>query len=112
MSIRITSMLAVAAVMSLGVAACTKAETHKAEVHAENAGETAKAAAADAGAAVKSGAAQAGEVVEGGAMKAAQAVENVSGDAARKLEQKQAEAAAQGKPGAINPATDKRVPAN
>jgi hypothetical protein len=49
-----------------------------------------------------------GGLISGGAMKAAQAVEDVSGHAARKLEREQAEAAAEGRPGAINPATDER----
>ena len=100
MRIRILT-IAAASVLALGAAACTQAEQKKAETHAEAAGDKAAAVAA-----------QTGEVVESGAMKAAQAVESGAGKVADKLEAEQAEAAAEGKPGAINPATDQRVPAN
>lgn len=100
MSVRILA-LASAAVLTLGAAACTQAETDKAEVQAEQAGDKAQDLAA-----------QAGEVAEAGAMKAAQAVETGAGKVADKLESNQAEAAAEGKPGAINPATDQRVPSH
>ena len=100
MTIRTTALMAAAAVLTLGAAACTQAEQDKAEVHAE--------AAADKTA---NAASQAGEVIEGGAMKAAQAVESGAGKVADKLENEQAQAAAEGKPGAIDPATDTRVPA-
>lgn len=100
MTIRTKALMAAAAVLTLGAAACTQAEQNKAEVHAD--------AAADKTANVAS---QAGEVIEGGAMKAAQAVESGAGKVADKLETEQAQAAAEGKPGAINPATDTRVPA-
>ena len=92
--------IAAASVLALGAAACTQAEQKKAETHAEAAGEK----AADV-------AAQTGEVVESGAMKAAQAVEEGAGKVADKLEDKQAQAAAAGRPGAVDPATDQRVPA-
>ena len=111
MSVRILA-LASAAVLTFGTAACTQAETDKAEVHAEQAGETAEAVAARAGDKAGEIAAQAGEVAEAGAMKAAQAVESGAGKVAGTLEARQAEAAAEGKPGAIDPATDRRVPAN
>lgn len=88
-------------VLSFGAAACTQAETDKAEVQAEQAGEKAEDLAA-----------QTGEVIESGAMKAAQAVETGAGKVADKLESNQAEAAAEGRPGAVNPATDQRVPSN
>lgn len=100
MTIRTKALMAAAAVLTLGAAACTQAEQNKAEAHAD--------AAADKTANVAS---QAGEVIEGGAMKAAQAVESGAGKVADKLETEQAQAAAEGKPGAIDPATDTRVPA-
>lgn len=96
---RIRTTTALAAVLALGAAACTQAEQETAEVKAEQAGEQAQDAAA-----------QAGEVVEAGAMRAAQAVEKGAGAVADKLEDNQAEAAAEGRPGAVNPATDQRVP--
>ncbi len=104
------SLIAAAAiaVLSMGAVACTQAEQNEAEADAAVAADNTADAAANAGDALAAGAAQAGEVIEGGAMKAAQAVEDVSGDAARKLEAEQAEAAAQGRPGAIDPATDTR----
>lgn len=92
--------IAAAAALTIGAAACTQAEQNEAQVKAEAAGEK----AADV-------AAQTGEVVESGAMKAAQAVEEGAGKVADKLEDKQAEAAAEGRPGAVDPATDQRVPA-
>lgn len=100
MTIRTKALLAATAVLALGAAACTQSEQDKAEVHAE--------AAAD-----KTGevAAQAGEMIESGAMKTAQAVQTGAGNVADKLEENQAEAAAEGKPGAVDPATDERVPA-
>ncbi len=101
MTIRTKALMASVAAMTLGAAACTQAEQDRTEAHAE--------AAADKTADVAS---QAGEVIEGGAMKAAQAVESGAGKVADKLETEQAEAAAEGKPGAINPATDQRVQAN
>ena len=95
-----TLTLAAAALLALGAAACTQAEQKKAETHAEAAGDKAAAVAA-----------QTGEVVESGAMKAAQAVETGAGKVADKLEDRQAQAAAEGRPGAVNPASDTRVPA-
>jgi len=94
-----TLAIAAASVLALGAAACTQAEQNKAEVNAEAAGDK----AADV-------AAQTGEVIESGAMKAAQAVESGAGKVADKLEDNQAEAAAEGRPGAVNPATDTRIP--
>jgi len=82
-----------------GPAACTPPGQETAGVKAGAAGEQAQEAAA-----------QAGEVVEAGAMKAAQAVEKGAGAVADKLEDNQAEAAAEGQPGAVDPATDRRVP--
>ena len=99
MRTRILSIVA-ASVLTLGAAACTQAEQKTAEANVDAAGEK----AADV-------AAQTGEVVESGAMKAAQAVETGAGKVADKLEDKQAQAAAEGRPGAVNPATDTRVPA-
>jgi hypothetical protein len=99
MTIRTKALLGAAAVLSLGAAACTEAEQEKTEVHAEAAADNTAEAAA-----------QAGEVIESGAMKAAQAVETGAGNVADKLEENQAEAAAEGKPGAVNPTTDQRVP--
>lgn len=104
-------ILAVAA-LSLSLGACTRSETAEAEQKAEVAGDHAQAAASQAGEVLESGASQAGEVLEAGAMKTAQAVETGAGKVADKLEEKQAEAAAQGRPGAVDPATDQRVPAN
>ena len=101
MTIRTKAQLTAAAVLSLGAAACTEAEQEKTEANAE--------AAADRTGEV---AAQAGEVIESGAMKAAQAVEKGAGKVADHLEANQAEAAAEGKPGAVNPNTDQRVPAD
>lgn len=100
MTIRTAAALALA-VLTMGAAACTQAEQETAEVKAEQAGDQAQDAAA-----------QAGEVVEAGAMKAAQAVEKGAGAVADKLEDNQAEAAAQGRSGAIDPATDRRVQSN
>jgi hypothetical protein len=100
--------LATAMALAFGITACTQAEQNEVETGADVAADRTADAAAEAGDALVEGTAQAGEVLEGGAMKAAQAVESVSGDAARKLEAKQAEAAAQGRPGAIDPATDER----
>ncbi len=100
MTIRTVTLAAVAA-LALGAAACTPAEQQQAETNADDAGQTARDAAA-----------QAGEVIESGAMKAAQAVEGAAGDAARSLEDNQAQAAAEGRPGAVNPNTGERVPAN
>ena len=93
-------IVAAASILALGASACTQAEQKMAETHAEAAGDKAAAVAA-----------QTGEVVESGAMKAAQAVESGAGKVADKLEDKQAQAAAEGRPGAVNPATDTRVPA-
>lgn len=95
------SAVILSAAVALTLAACTQAEQTEAQVNAEAAGDTATDAAA-----------QAGEVIESGAMKAAQAVEGAAGDAARKLEDNQAQAAAEGRPGAVDPATDQRVPSN
>ena len=92
--------LALVAALALGAAACTQAETNEAKQDAAVAGEQTKDAAA-----------QAGEVVESGAMKAAQAVQTGAGKVADHLEENQAEAAAEGKPGAVDPNTDQRVPA-
>lgn len=100
--------LVAAMALTMGIAACTPSEQEQAEANAEVAADRTADAAGRAGEALADGAAEAGEVIEGGAMKAAQAVEDVSGDAARKLEAEQAEAAAEGRPGAINPATDER----
>ncbi|HUH23672.1 MAG TPA: hypothetical protein VLZ51_06390 [Brevundimonas sp.] len=92
--------VAALAVLTLGAAACTQAEQNKAE-------NTADVAADKAG----DVAAQTGEVIESGAMKAAQATEEGAANVADHLERNQAEAAAQGRPGAVDPATDQRVPA-
>ncbi|KAK0360585.1 hypothetical protein LTR94_026745 [Friedmanniomyces endolithicus] len=99
MSIHSKTCLALVAALSLGAAACTQSEQDTAEAHAE--------AAADRTGEV---AAQAGEVIESGAMKTAQAVEKGADRVAGELEENQAEAAAEGRPGAVNPATDERVP--
>ena len=98
LSIR-TLGIAVASILALGASACTQAEQKTAEANVDAAGEK----AADV-------AAQTGEVVESGAMKAAQAVETGAGTVADKLEDNQAQAAAEGRPGAVDPATDTRVP--
>ncbi|QYC09535.1 hypothetical protein [Brevundimonas nasdae] len=100
MSPRKPALIAAFAMLTLGAAACTQAEQNKAEQKADTAAKDTKAAAA-----------QAGEVVESGAMKAAQAVESGAGKVADKLEDNQAKAAAEGRPGAVDPATDQRVPA-
>ena len=92
--------LATAAALALGMAACTQAEQNEAEVKADAAAETAGDVAA-----------QTGEVIESGAMKAAQATEEATANVADHLERNQAEAAAEGRPGAVDPATDQRVPA-
>ncbi|MBU1384474.1 MAG: hypothetical protein KKG14_05205 [Alphaproteobacteria bacterium] len=91
---------AAAAILAMGVAACTPAEQQEAEANAEVAGDRAGEVAAEAG-----------EVLESGAMKAARAVEEGAGNVADKLEENQAEAAAEGRPGAVDPTTDQRVPA-
>ncbi len=96
-----TITLAAIAAMSLGMAACSPAEQQEAEANAEVAGDRAGEVAAEAG-----------EVIESGAMKAARAVEDGAGNVAARLEENQAEAAAEGRPGAVDPATDERVPAN
>jgi hypothetical protein len=99
MTIRKSMLLTAAAAFALGAAACTQAEQEKTEAHAEAAADNTAEAAS-----------QAGEVIESGAMKAAQAVESGAGKVADKLEENQAEAAAEGRPGAVDPATDRRVP--
>ena len=113
MTIRIPSLLAVSAVavLSLGAVACTDAEQERTEANAEAAGDNAEVAAAEAADKAGELAAQAGEVLEAGTMKAAQAVETGAGNVADHLEANQAEAAAEGRPGAVNPNTDQRVPA-
>jgi hypothetical protein len=93
--------ITLAAFAALALAACTPAEQQEVETDAGAAGEKAGDVAA-----------QAGEVIESGAMKAAQAVEGGAGDVAARLEENQAEAAAEGRPGAVDPATDERIPAN
>jgi len=100
MSVRIPTALIAVVAVALGAAACTRTETTEAKQDAAVVGDQTKDAAA-----------QAGEVVESGAMKAAQAVEKGAGKVADHLEANQAEAAAEGKPGAVNPSTDQRVPA-
>ena len=110
---RIRSMtVAAVAVLALGAAACTQAEQNQAEAQADAAGHDIANATDDAVAATKDAAATAGEVIESGAMKTAQATENLAADARAKLEANQAEAAAQGRAGAVDPATDTRVPVN
>ena len=96
-----TLTLAAFAALSLGAAACSPAEQQEAEANAEVAADKAGEVAAEAG-----------EVIESGAMKAARAVEDGAGDLAARLEENQAEAAAEGRPGAVDPTTDERVPAN
>ncbi len=96
-----TITLAAVAALALGAAACTPAEQQEAETNAEVAGEKAGDVAAEAG-----------EVIESGAMKAARAVEEGASNVAERLEDNQAEAAAEGRPGAVDPATHERVPAN
>jgi hypothetical protein len=93
--------LTLAAVVALAAGACTPAEQQEAEANAEVAGEKAGDAAA-----------KAGEVIESGAVQAARAVEEGAGNVAERLEENQAEAAAQGRPGAVDPATGQRVPAD
>jgi hypothetical protein len=100
MTIRTKALLAATATLALGAAACTQAEQNKTEAHAETAADNTAEAAA-----------QAGEVIESGAMKAAQAVETGAGNVADELEENQAEAAAEGRPGAVNSETGRRVPA-
>ncbi len=93
--------VSLAAALALGSAACTPAEQQEAEANAEVAGERAGEVAA-----------QAGEVLESGAAKAARALEDGAGNVAERLEENQAEAAAEGRPGAVDPATGERTPAN
>lgn len=98
---RITpAAIAALAVLTLGAAACTQSEQNEAEARADAAADTAGDVAA-----------QTGEVIESGAMKAAQATEEGAANVADHLERNQAEAAAEGRPGAVDPATDQRVPA-
>ncbi|WP_309627229.1 hypothetical protein [Brevundimonas sp.] len=113
MTIRIPSLLAVStiAALSLGAVACTQAEQEKTEANAEVAADNAEITASEAADKAGDLAAQAGEVLEAGTMKAAQAVETGAGNVADRLEANQAEAAAEGRPGAVNPNTDQRVPA-
>lgn len=94
-------IISLAAALALGAAACTPAEQQEAEANAEVAGDRAGEVAAEAG-----------EVIESGAMKAARAVEEGAGNVAERLEDNQAEAAAEGRPGAVDPDTEERVPAN
>lgn len=96
MNIRNAAMIS-AAIFALGAAACTEAEQENAQADAAVAGEK-----------VGEVAAETGEVLEAGAMKAAQAVEKGAGKVADTLEETQAEAAAQGRDGAVDPATDQR----
>jgi len=99
MRIRILT-IAAASVLALGAAACTQAEQNKAEANAEAAGDK----AADV-------AAQTGEVVESGAILDGLSRLHGAGKVADKLEDNQAQAAAEGRPGAVDPTTDTRVPA-
>lgn len=110
MTIRLPSLLAVSAIatLSIGTLACTEAEQDRTAVEADAAGDNVEAATSEAGQELKEGAAAAGEVIESGAMKAAQAVETGAGNVADRLEREQAEAAAQGRPGAVDPVTDER----
>ena len=110
MTVRLPSLIA-ATVLSMGLVACTQAEQEKTEANAEVAGDNAEVAASEAADKAGDLAAQTGEVLEAGAMKAAQAVETGAGNVADHLEENQAEAAAEGRPGAVNPTTDQRVPA-
>jgi hypothetical protein len=96
MTLRTLSLAAVA-VLTLGAAACTQAETDTAEADVEAAGDRAGEVAAEAG-----------EVLESGAKKTAQAVEAGAGDLADRLEDNQREAAAEGRPGAVDPDTETR----
>ena len=96
-----TLTLAHVAALALGIAACTPAEQQEAEARAEVAGDKAGEVAAEAG-----------EVIESGAMKAARAVEEGASDVADQLEENQAEAAAAGRPGAVDPAKDRSIPAS
>ncbi|WP_298161283.1 hypothetical protein [Brevundimonas sp.] len=113
MTNRIPTLLVVSAIaaLSLGTAACTGAEQEKTEARAEVAADRAEVTASEAADKAGTAAAQAGEVIESGAMKAAQAVETGAGHVADRLEANQAEAAAEGRPGAVDPTTDQRVPA-
>lgn len=95
---RTLAIVGAASALALGMAACTEAEQERTEVRAEQVGDT-----------VGDAAAQAGEVIESGAMKAARAVEEGAGKLANKLEDNQAAAAAEGREGAVNPATGERV---
>ncbi len=110
MTIRFPSLLAVSAVLALsgGLIACTEAEQDRTAAEADAAGDNAEAATAEAGEELREGAAAAGEVIESGAMKAARAVEEGAGNLATRLEAEQAEAAAEGRPGAVDPVTDER----
>ncbi|MBX9615410.1 MAG: hypothetical protein K2X25_07425 [Caulobacteraceae bacterium] len=110
MTIRFPKILALSAVaaLSMGAVGCTETEQQRTTAEADAAGDSVGTASAEAGQELKEGAAAAGEVLESGAMKAAQAVESGAGDLADRLEAKQAEAAAQGRPGAVDPVTDER----
>jgi hypothetical protein len=100
MSMRTPLALVAVAALTLGAAACTRSETTEAKSDAAVAGEQ-----------VKDAAAQTGEVIESGTAKAAGAVSEASGKLADHLEADQARDAAAGKPGAVDPHTDQRVPA-
>lgn len=110
MTIRFPSLLTASAIVALagGVGACTGSEQDRTATQAETVGNDVEAATSEAGQELKEGAAAAGEVIEAGAMKAAQAVEKGAGGLADRLEAEQAEAAAEGRPGAVDPATDER----
>jgi len=110
MTIRLPHLLTLSAiaVLSAGAMACTETEQDRTGAQADAAGDNVEAATSEAGVELKEGAAAAGEVIESGAMKAAQAVESGAGNLADRLEAEQAEAAAQGRPGAVDPATDER----
>ncbi|WP_396594593.1 hypothetical protein [Brevundimonas sp. R86498] len=110
MIMRLSPLLALTAVatLSLGTMACTETEQDRTAVEADAAGDNVEQATSEAGQELREGAAAAGEVLESGAMKAAQAVESGAGNLADRLEAEQAEAAAQGRPGAVDPVTDER----
>lgn len=110
MNIRLSRLLVLSAVaaLSTGAMACTETEQDRTATEADAAGDDVEVATAEAGQELQEGAAAAGEVLESGAMKAAQAVESGAGDLADHLEAEQAEAAAEGRPGAVDPVTDAR----
>lgn len=88
---RSASLLAVLAVVSLGMGACTPAEQARTETRADAAGDKAGVTADKAGSALKEEASQVGSAIAAGASEAAQEVDEATDALARKADEQKAE---------------------